>query len=62
MTKEEYIALFEKYLKGEATAAEKQQLEAFQDDFQLDEHPWEEGLMGDKEETGQQVFDTIPRY
>ena len=59
MTKEEYIALFEKYLKGEATAAEKQQLEAFRDDFQLDEHPWEEEQMGDKEETKDLVLDRI---
>ncbi|TDQ11293.1 FecR family protein [Pedobacter metabolipauper] len=50
MTREEYITLYEKYLSGECTESEIQQLEAFKDDFSLSDMEWNDLHLGDERE------------
>ena len=59
MTKDDFIKLYEKYLAGNSTPAEKKQLEAYRDEFTVKEYPWNEQFMGDKEETGKVIYDGI---
>jgi len=49
MTKDEYIALYEKYMEGQCTPEEEQALFSHQKEFQLTDNQWEEESMGDEE-------------
>jgi len=56
VTAEEYNTLFEKLQNGEATEEERARLFTYEDEFELEALPWEEGTMGKQQETGQQIF------
>lgn len=47
MTREEYNALYEKYLSGKCTREEQQAIEYYQDNLDLDSHEWNSDQMGD---------------
>jgi len=49
MTREEYSALYEKYLSGLCTQEEKEAIENYQDSFDLDSHYWIKEQMGEQE-------------
>ncbi|MBA9078707.1 FecR family protein [Rufibacter quisquiliarum] len=46
MTREEYLHLYQKNLNGSCTPEEMQQLEEHQDEFELEELPWNDQQMG----------------
>ena len=48
MTKDAYLALYEKYVAGQCTAAEIQLLEEYRDAFELADLPWDEAVMGNE--------------
>jgi transmembrane sensor len=49
VTREEYNALYEKYLSGNCSVEEMEAIESFQDNFNLDKHEWNKDQMGDQE-------------
>ncbi|MCF8454147.1 MAG: DUF4974 domain-containing protein [Pedobacter sp.] len=49
MTREEYNALYEKYLSGKCTSEEREAIENYQDNIDLDRHHWIKDQMGDQE-------------
>lgn len=49
MTREEYSALYEKYLSGLCTQEEKEAIENYQDSFDPDSHYWIKEQMGEQE-------------
>lgn len=49
MTREEYTALYEKYLSGHCTRQEQKAIENYQDNMDLDNHQWVIDQMGDPE-------------
>lgn len=59
MTRDEFVALYEKYEAGNCTPAETALLKQYQDDFNLSEHPWDSTLMGEKEDTGHAIYAKI---
>ena len=58
MTKEQFIALFEKCASGYCTAEELTQLENYHDDFELTVKQWSVG-MGTSDEVRQQILKKI---
>jgi len=58
MTKEQYIALFEKFESGNCSPEELAQLENYQDDFQLTVKPWSAG-MGNADAVKQQILEKL---
>ncbi|MEJ2882294.1 FecR family protein [Pedobacter sp. GR22-6] len=58
MTKEQYIALFEKFESGNCSPEELAQLENYQDDFQLTVKPWSAG-MGSSDAVKQQILEKL---
>ncbi|MEN0053529.1 MAG: FecR domain-containing protein [Mucilaginibacter sp.] len=42
ITKEEFLALYEKYMSGQCTPAEKEQLEAYRDEMKLADEGWDD--------------------
>jgi transmembrane sensor len=59
MTKDDFIKLYEKNLAGDCTPDEKRMLEEYEDEFSLDESPWDPVLMGQKEEAGDMMYGQI---
>lgn len=55
MTKEAYMALYEKYIAGKCSAAEIQLLEEYCDAFELTDTPWNEASMGNQEAAKQRI-------
>jgi len=49
MTREEYNALYEKYLSGNCTSREREAIENYQDSLDLDRHHWIKDQMGELE-------------
>lgn len=49
MTREEYNALYEKYLSGNCTRKEREAIENYQDSIDLDKHHWIKDQMGEQE-------------
>ena len=49
MTREEYNALYEKYLSGNCTSKEREAIEHYQDSMDLDKHHWIKDQMGEQE-------------
>ncbi|MDO8992718.1 MAG: hypothetical protein Q7U83_06630, partial [Daejeonella sp.] len=49
MTREEYNALYEKYLSGNCTSEEREAIENYQDSIDLDSHHWIKDQMGEQE-------------
>ncbi|WP_207531924.1 FecR family protein [Desertivirga arenae] len=58
MNREEFIRLSEKYLSGKATVEEQEQLKAYNDQIQLDNDSWNEG-MGDREEIYYEISNAV---
>ena len=58
MTKEQFIALFEKCASGNCTAEELAQLENYHDDFELTVKPWS-AEMGTSDEVKQQILEKL---
>ncbi|HEY4651319.1 MAG TPA: FecR domain-containing protein [Pontibacter sp.] len=56
MTQDEYMHLYERYLSGECSPEEIKRLEQFNDQFTLEDLPWNEEEMGDKELTEQAIM------
>lgn len=56
MTKDDYVRLYEKNLSGGCTPDEKRMLEEYQDNFTLDASPWDQAILGSKEETGEIIY------
>lgn len=56
MTKDDFIKLYEKNLSGDCTPEEKKMLEEYQDDFSLEEVPWDQALLGPKEEIAEAMY------
>lgn len=61
MTKDEYIALYEKYTEGQCTPEEEQALFSYQEEFQLIDNQWEEESMGDEEGVKRSVWLRLKR-
>ncbi|MBC3539189.1 FecR family protein [Rufibacter sediminis] len=59
MTREEYIILHQKYLDGTCTPQERKLLEDYQDQFELQDLPWEEAAMGSQEEVKAAIFNRL---
>lgn len=49
MTREEYNALYEKYLSGNCTSEEKKAIEYYQDNIDLEKNHWNKDRMGEQE-------------
>ncbi|RVU00320.1 FecR family protein [Mucilaginibacter limnophilus] len=60
MDKDRYISLYEKWLAGECSEQEKEQLLHYRDNFGYKEYPWEEG-MGDPHEIKAQIHYMLQR-
>lgn len=60
MTKEQYIYLFEKHQYGLCTPGEIELLKYYHDEFELKDLPWQEE-MGEKPETGNEIFSNIQK-
>ncbi len=55
MTREEYEVLYQKYLSGDCTEAERRILEEYSDSFELSDQPWDEESMGKAEHARQKI-------
>jgi len=55
MTKEAYMALYEKCNAGLCSAEEMRLLESYRDAFELTDSPWDEATMGQREQTKQRI-------
>lgn len=49
ITKDEFLALYEKYMNGQCTPAEKELLDAYRDEMTLPDDDWEDGLINEAE-------------
>ncbi|GAA4310825.1 DUF4974 domain-containing protein [Mucilaginibacter gynuensis] len=58
MNQDQYILLYEKFLAGQCTEAEKELLLKYIDGFELKEHPWED-TMGDREAIKHEIYDRL---
>lgn len=58
MTQAEYIELYDKYMAGNCTPHEKEQLEKYADDFQLSDKPWDENI-GDEQEIKAEITERL---
>ncbi|MDB5112287.1 MAG: FecR family protein [Mucilaginibacter sp.] len=58
MTKEDFIALYEKCLSGECTTEDLHLLERYQDDFELTDRPWITE-MGNKQEIKAKIYNKL---
>lgn len=56
MTKDEYIALYEKYLAGQCTPEEEYALFSYHEEFDLNGNQWENESMGHEEEVKRTVW------
>lgn len=61
MTKEAYIALYEKCAAGRCSLDELRMLEAYHDSFNLEDMPWDESKMGSREEIKQRIYNRLER-
>lgn len=59
MQKQEFLQLIDKYLAGQATAAEKEQLLNFFESFQGDADEWDEKIIGVKQELEDRMLSNI---
>ncbi|MFC0513205.1 FecR family protein [Mucilaginibacter angelicae] len=59
MSKQEFLQLIDKYLAGQATAAEKEQLLNFFESFQGDADEWDEKVIGVKQELEDRMLNNI---
>lgn len=59
MNQEEYIRLYEKSLTGMLSVEEQKQLDAYADDFSLDNHHWDEKLMGNQDDVKQLIMQKV---
>lgn len=59
MQKQEFLQLIDKYLAGQATAAEKEQLLNFFESFQGDTDEWDEKVIGVKQELEDRMLNNI---
>ncbi|EEI89845.1 sigma factor regulatory protein, FecR/PupR family [Sphingobacterium spiritivorum ATCC 33300] len=59
LTKDQYIQLYEKYTNGNCSKEELQQLEAYKDDFQCVETPWDRDSMGESDEVRKRIYDKL---
>ncbi len=59
MTREEFIRLYEKFLKGECSPEEQELLFKYEDDFRLELKPWNDPLMGTKEEVRETIWNHL---
>lgn len=59
MKREEFLKLYEKYLRDECSAEELQKLFAYEDDFELNLKPWNDPIMGGKEEVRWRILQGI---
>lgn len=59
MTKEEYVLLYEKWVSGNCTDAERRLLESYSDDFSLDDAEWDTNIMGDEMDTADQMYSNL---
>lgn len=56
MTKEQYVLLYEKYTLGICTAEEKKLFEQYNDEFSLDNAPWDEDKLGDEKQVSERMY------
>ncbi|MGJ1392419.1 FecR family protein [Sphingobacterium spiritivorum] len=56
LSKEQYIRLYEKYTDGTCSQEELQQLETYQDDFQIVDTPWDNASMGRFEDVKERIY------
>lgn len=56
MTKEEYILLYEKCASGYCTDEEISRLEAYNDEFSLDDAEWDAGVFGNETDVADQMY------
>ena len=56
MTKEEYILLYEKCISGNCTEEEKKLLDAYSDDFSLDDTEWDANTLGNEDEIADRLY------
>jgi ferric-dicitrate binding protein FerR (iron transport regulator) len=59
MNKEEYIKWYEKSIEGKLSTEERELLENYTDEFNLEAHQWDEKLMGDKNKVKKEIFQQI---
>ncbi|WP_162618534.1 FecR family protein [Pedobacter yulinensis] len=59
MTREEYIRLYEKYMAGDCTEAEKNDIEAYISELDLAEFPWNPESMGDEQAFKNRVYNRL---
>src|SRR3546814_12914008 len=59
MTKEAYIALYEKCAAGQCSLDELRLLESHHDTFKWGDLPWDETKMGQKEEIGSRIYQRL---
>lgn len=59
MTKEEYIALYERYLSGDYSSEDEKLLMEYHDEFVLSDLPWNHALMGSKQEVRDEVYQKL---
>lgn len=59
MTRDEYTALYEKYISGDCTNEECEKLEAYRDSFKLSDHPWDEMSMGEAEQARHKIAENL---
>lgn len=56
MTKEQYVLLYEKYTLGICTEEEKKLFEQYNDEFSLDNAPWDEDKLGDEKQALERMY------
>jgi len=61
MNRDEYDALYHKYIAGECTEEECRILEANPESFLLSDQPWDEASMGSLERTKEKITDNLAR-
>ena len=59
MTEDEYIKLYAKYLAGQCTPEEEKIIKNFQDDFTLNDHPWDTEHLGDRQEMERRLLEQL---
>lgn len=58
ITKDEFLALYEKYMNGQCTPAEKELLDAYRDEMTLPDDKWEDDLIN-KEEVHNRIWQRL---
>lgn len=56
MTREDFLRLYEKFLKDECTKEEEALLFSYEDDFEFELKPWDDLVMGEKEEVRMKIL------